>query len=172
MNFFRNPLLFVFAVISLAGCATAIPVQSAPAAHKIAVETVEKGVGGAYSEPGTDTQLVWPQIRVIADEAEFTAFWGSLHRNMTPLPPIPVVDFTRHDVVAVVDMVRPSGGYGIEVQEVLEGMDGFWLTIIRRKPGEGCFTTQSLTQPYHLIAMRKSGKRHIPKYFDVTYSCP
>jgi hypothetical protein len=172
MNFSRIPLLFVFAVISLAGCATAIPVQPAPAAHKIAVETVDKGIGGAYSEPGTDTQLVWPQIRVIADQGEFTSFWESLHRNLTPIPPLPAVDFVRHDVIAVVDMVRPSGGYGIEVQEVLEGMDGIWLTIIRRKPGEGCLTTQSLTQPYHLVAVRKSGKRHIPKYFDVTYPCP
>ncbi|MRR35750.1 protease complex subunit PrcB family protein, partial [bacterium] len=117
-------------------------------------------------------QLVWPQIRVIASEAEFSAFWESLHRNLTPLPPLPSVDFTHSDVVAVVDMVRPTGGYGIEVQEVQEGMDGIWLTIIRRKPGERCFTTQALTQPYHLIAIRKSGKRHIPKYFDVTYSCP
>jgi len=172
MNRFRTPLLFVFAVISLAGCATAIPLQPPPAALKIAVETVEKGVGGAYAEPGTDTQLVWPQIRVIADQGEFTSFWGSLHRNMTPLPPLPSVDFSRHDVVAVVDMVRPTGGYGIEVQEVQEGMDGIWLTIIRTKPGEGCITTQSLTQPYHLVAIRKSGKRCIPSYVDVTYPCP
>lgn len=172
MRRFPIPLLLALAVASLAGCATAVPVQPAPAAHKTPVETVDKGVGGAYSEPGTDTQLVWPQIRVIAGEDEFKTFWESLHRNLTPLPPLPAVDFTRHDVVAVVDMVRPSGGYGIEVQEVQEGMDGIWLTIIRRKPGQGCFTAQSLTQPYHLVAMRKSGKRHIPKYFDVTYSCP
>lgn len=168
----RLTLFFALAAASLSGCATAVPVQPAPAAHKMPVETVDKGVGGAYSEPGTDTQLVWPQIRVIADQEEFRTFWESLHRNLTPLPPLPAEDFARHDVVAVVDMVRPSGGYGIEVQEVLEGMEGIWLTIIRTKPGEGCFTSQALTQPYHLIAMRKSGKRHIPKYFDVTRSCP
>jgi len=75
-------------------------------------------------------------------------------------------------VVAVVDMVRPTGGYGIEVQEAQEGMDGIWLTIIRTKPGVGCITTQSLTQPYHLVAIRKSGKRCIPSYVDVIYPCP
>ena len=172
MNRFRIPLLFVFAAATLAGCATAVPVQPAPAAHKIAVGTVDKGIGGAYSEPGADTQLVWPQIRVIADRSEFMSFWESLHRNMSPLPPLPSVDFAHSDVVAVVDMVRPTGGYSIEVKEVQEGMDGIWLTIIRSKPGEGCITTQSLTQPYHLVAIRKSGKRCIPSYVDVTYPCP
>ncbi|GLI40096.1 protease complex subunit PrcB family protein [Geobacter hydrogenophilus] len=172
MNSIRTPLLLVFAIVSLVGCATAIPVQPPPAAFKVSVETVAKGVGGAYSEPGTDTQLVWPLIRVIAGQGEFSSFWNLLHRNVTPVPALPAVDFSRNEVVAVVDMVRPTGGYSIEVKEVQEGMDGIWLTIIRRKPGEGCFTAQSLTQPYHLVAIRKSGKRCIPNYVDVTYSCP
>lgn len=172
MNSIRTLPLFVFTLIFLTGCATAIPVQPPPAAFNLPVETIEKGVGGAYSEPGTDTQLVWPQIRVIADEGEFTSFWKSLHRNMTPIPPLPSIDFSRNEVVAVVDMVRPTGGYSIEVKEVQEGMDGIWLTILRRKPGAGCFTAQSLTQPYHLVAIRKSGKRCIPNYVDVTSSCP
>lgn len=51
-------------------------------------------------------------------------------------------------------------------------MDDIRLTIVREKPGEGCMTAQLLTQPYHLVAIRKSGKRHIPKYFDVTYPRP
>lgn len=172
MNSIRTSLLLVLTIISLAGCATAVPVQPPPAAIKVHVETVAKGVGGAYSEPGTDTQLVWPQIRVISDTGGFTAFWNSLHRNVTPPPPLPSVDFSRNDVVAVVDMVRPTGGYGIEVKEAQEGMDAIWLTIIRRTPGRGCFTAQSLSQPYHLVAIRKSGKRCIPNYVDVTYSCP
>ena len=172
MNRLRIPLLFALALTCLAGCATAVPIQPAPAAFKVDVETVHKGVNGAYSEPGTDTQLVWPQIWVISNQADFRAFWESLHRDTTPLPPVPSVDFDYKDVVAVVDMVRPSGGYGIEIREVQEGMDGIWLTIVRSKPGEGCMTAQSLTQPYHLVAVRKSGKRCIPSYVDVTYSCP
>lgn len=50
--------------------------------------------------------------------------------------------------------------------EAQEGMDDIWLTVVMKKPGGGCMAAQSLTPPYHPVAIRKS----LPRCFDVT--CP
>lgn len=71
------------------------------------------------------------------------------------------VDFTRHWVVVVVRGIRPSAGYGIQIQSVRRGPGVVSLRVKLTSPAPRQFVTQALTYPYHFIKIQRS-KLSIP----------
>lgn len=71
------------------------------------------------------------------------------------------VDFTRHWVVVVVRGIRPSAGYGIQIQSVRRGPGVVSLRVKLTSPAPRQFITQALTYPYHFIKIQRS-KLSIP----------
>ncbi|MBF0278496.1 MAG: protease complex subunit PrcB family protein [SAR324 cluster bacterium] len=113
----------------------------------IEFETISKGNESAISSLRNE---------VIDSEEAWAALWkehlpGSLE--------IPAIDFTNKEVIGVFSGTRSSGGYTLEIDQVTGNGDKITISYIETTPGANCFTTLSLTSPFHLIQIEKTGKK-------------
>lgn len=83
--------------------------------------------------------------------------WQAHSSIRIPPPPLPSVDFDRVMIVAVFSGEKPSGGYGIEIAKIEEDAAKGQLRVFFREtqPPSGFMAIQSLTQPYHLIKVKR-----------------
>ena len=109
--------------------------------YRLEFQTLEKGwvsehMGSAYYVINT------------ADE------WADVFERSPP----PEIDFSETTVIAVFMGRRPTGGYGIEVKEIID--TGFLVVIKveQTSPGKGCILLQVITSPYHIVKVDKIGK--------------
>ena len=73
-------------------------------------------------------------------------------------PPPPEMDFSNTTIIAVFMGRRSTGGFGIEVKEIID--TGF-LVVVRveqTSPGKGCILAQVITSPFHVVEVDKIGK--------------
>lgn len=112
----------------------------------VSVEQIDRGQYGSIVE-GTQ--------RVLRDENAYASFWKKLHADRSSVPERPEVDFGNQVVVAVVMGERSTGGYSIEVDEVLRSEDENQIQVqfTEKVPGDGCQVTQALTSPYVLATV-------------------
>jgi hypothetical protein len=105
--------------------------------------------GGQYGDIVEGTQ------EVLRDEDAYASFWNQLHTSRTPVPDRPEVDFENAVVVAVVLGQRPTGGYGVGIDEVLTTESGGQIQVRFTEvvPGDEGGTIQVLTSPYVLAAI-------------------
>jgi hypothetical protein len=70
---------------------------------------------------------------------------------------LPQVDFRKHTVLAVFSGEKPSGGYDIKIEKVLESGDRKNVAVIYREsaPAAGMDTIAVLTYPRHVVVVRK-----------------
>ncbi len=66
------------------------------------------------------------------------------------------IDFSKQMIIAVFQGQKPSGGYGITITKLVRIGNRLEVFIEEKSPGADCFTTQALTQPYHVIVTEKS----------------
>ena len=71
---------------------------------------------------------------LIRDEDAWARLWERIHENVTPRPPLPAVDFSRHMLIAVATGTRPSGGFGIAVKSVATRGDRLQVASSRPAP--------------------------------------
>jgi hypothetical protein len=90
----------------------------------------------------------------IQSAAELAYFWLISHGENGP--PVPLVDFEAHDVLAVFEGLKPSGGYEITVAEVVDGPSVREVTIRHVEPGASCITTSVITSPFELVVVPKN----------------
>lgn len=101
-----------------------------------------------------------PTILVFGNKDEAARFTELLN-DKTHARRIEDVDFTRDWVVVVVRGIRPSGGYGIQIQSVGRGPGVVKLRVKLTNPDPRRFVTQAITYPYHLVKIQRS-KLSIP----------
>lgn len=70
------------------------------------------------------------------------------------------VDFTKYQVIAVIDQVRNSGGYSIDITKITETNNSIFVKVEQLKPG-GFYTV--ITQPYHIVKIPKTNKKIVFK---------
>lgn len=128
------------------------------------VEEIDRGQHGDIVE-GTR--------EVIRDEQAYAAFWEQLHADRNSVPDRPTVDFETQIVVAVVLGERPTGGYGVAVDEVLTTESGTPIQVrfTESIPGDGCPATQALTSPYVLATVEAQGGEVTFSGDEETRSC-
>ncbi|MBC8390662.1 MAG: protease complex subunit PrcB family protein [Actinobacteria bacterium] len=66
------------------------------------------------------------------------------------------VDFSKEIVVGVFLGEKPTGGYNIEITEVLEQNDYIEVLIKIDEPDPDEMVTQAITSPYHIIKLKIS----------------
>jgi len=137
------------------------------AVHHAQPAAVSFSVLAEGEQSGEITQRVNYRIRT---EPEFTALWEALHTD--DLMPVPFVDFEAHDVLAVFEGERPSGGYDISVVSVMDNGDGtVTVSILHEEPGNTCMTTSVITSPFELIVVPKSDAKIIREDLTTTREC-
>jgi hypothetical protein len=123
----------------------------------------------AYQTP--DEELFWEifaqgnqaipsetnQYFVISNEAELLQLWNQAYGTQLSVPAVPDVDFDRETIVAVFSATKPTGGYGLRVEEVtVDGSDAY-VDLIETSPPVDAITTQALTQPWIILRILRGG---------------
>lgn len=118
------------------------------------------------SDSGTITER--KNYRLHSTE-EFSALWLMVYGTSSA---VPVVDFTKEEVLAIFDGTRPTGGYSISVDSITD------KTALRRRisirhslPGDACVTTQAVTSPFQIIRVSKSTAVLAREDFEETQEC-
>ncbi len=114
-----------------------------------------------------DDDLQSRQIMIINNENEYKR----LYKHYNPYENIPYVDFSRYEVIAVISDVKRTGGYDIKIRNIAEYPDYILIDVIFQEPSENCLVTESLTQPFVFIKIKRSYKTIKIKEKKEIYSC-
>lgn len=115
--------------------------------NTVAFETLEKSWNSGIAEPFET---------VIRAQATWEQFWANLHSTDIPTPSLPEVDFTENMVIGVGLGNKPSGGYSVEIKDIIMKDDKLVINAVEQQPGQNCMTTMAITQPYHLVTVEQS----------------
>jgi hypothetical protein len=110
--------------------------------------TVDKGFTSGIRER---------RLLAIKTTKEWRNLWEAHTAVVTPPKPLPAVDFKKEMIVAVFSGEKPSGGHGIEIVTIEENSAKRETRVIFRetKPPPGAMVTAALTQPYHVVKLKK-----------------
>ena len=97
-----------------------------------------------------------PARLVVRDALHWKVVWAQTFHGMTPVPPLPAIDFSREMVVVAALGLRSSGGYGILIDGASEiDTDEVAVEVRSISPGSRCFVTAALTQPVDIARLRR-----------------
>ena len=91
---------------------------------------------------------------MIRDDSSYARFWASLGAGDRP-----AVDFSRDIVIAAAAGQQPTGGTAITVQRVNRTGDGLAVEVLETTPGQGCMTTQAISQPVDVVVVAAADAR-------------
>lgn len=98
-----------------------------------------------------------PAFRLVESEDELLQLWNQAWGSRLELPPVPDVDFQRETILAVFQGEQPTGGFGIEVSDVVvEGNDVF-IDMQFVEPAPDAIVTQQLTSPWVMLRVLRGG---------------
>jgi hypothetical protein len=124
------------------------PSQRPPAAQGYAPYGSGKDLDIRRIGQWTRTGIGEARRLVIRDANAWAEFWSELGVGERPS-----VDFSRDVVVAVAAGQRPSGGYEIAVERVVDNGGELTAEVVETTPGPNCITTASLTQPVDVVVV-------------------
>lgn len=106
---------------------------------------------GAYSEYQTANEMV------IDNPEEWASVWQQHASGIIPPPPIPKVDFTDYQIVAVFMGEKHTGGYSVEILTVetesseTDDPTSVVIQVNYRQPQPGDIVQEVITHPHHII---------------------
>jgi hypothetical protein len=101
---------------------------------------------------------------VITNPISFENFWKATYRGMDPIPDIPKVNFAEDMVIAVSPGLMTTGGYDAEIVMIQDKKTKIEVTILLTRPSG--VVTEVLTQPHHIIKLKKSGVPIVYKWVE------
>jgi hypothetical protein len=97
------------------------------------------------------------QYYVVSNEAELLTIWNQAYGNQLTVPALPDANFERETIVAFFSATKPTGGFGLEIDEVtLDGPDAY-IDMLETSPPADAMTTQALTQPWIMLRILRGG---------------
>lgn len=109
---------------------------------KLYFQTLKQGVMSGINKK---------EEHLVTEGKQWGNLWGRIHSNETPVPNMPSVNFSINQVLAVFMGSKNTGGYGIEIKQVVDTGKQIVAVVTEITPPEGSITTQAITQPYHII---------------------
>jgi len=123
-------------------------------AYAVSFDTYAQGVESGFLID--QYALDAPTLFVIRTQDELEQFWTKHAAIFFPQPAPPQIDFTQDMLVAVVDIIEPSGGYELSI-ETLESSDGLvTVQVLKAGPGPDTIVTDALTVPFHIITLAQT----------------
>ena len=72
-----------------------------------------------------------------------------------PRPELPKIDFEKEMVVAIFMGERSSGGYEIEIINIIKTEKQIVIEVEEEEPPPESLRTMALTQPYHIVVIKR-----------------
>lgn len=114
--------------------------------HSITIASRSLTVAHEFTSGLTDSTRV-----LVRDREQWVEVWSRIHANRQNPPPAPDVAFDEELVVVAALGQRPSGGYNIGIDSVVQHEHGAVAYVSRHAPGPQCAVTEALTQPVHAL---------------------
>ena len=130
---------------------------------QIEFQTISKGYCSGHRSPA---------YYVILNEDEWTDVWNQHQSIFIPQLPTPEVNFSKTIVIAVFMGEFNTGGYGIEIKEILDMNQSVVVKVEKIHPGKGCGVILAFTQPYHIVKIDKIDKEITFDTVERTIECP
>ena len=99
--------------------------------------------------------LAEPRREVIRDGGGWARLWADIHAGVTPVPPLPAVDFERHMLIAVASGTHPSGGFTIKVRSVATRAGKLEVVVLETCPSADAMVSTELTRPVEVVRVAK-----------------
>jgi hypothetical protein len=148
-------------------------VMNAPAANALPVRLPFDRFAATYgtyiaSSSAFDT----PANFLVFSQAEWTALWRRVTANHGEQPDAPPVDWSREMLLVAAMGTKPTGGYSIRIDRVLESPEVLDAVVIRTSPGPRCGVTAALTHPLDVVRIARSAKPVRWTVRDEISDCP
>lgn len=137
-------ILVLPALLLLPGCLRETVVEPTPVPFARLTPAYRAGFSG----------LLDPERVVVRDAATLASWWTKAWPELA----VPEIDFGSRAVLIVAMGERSSGGYAIQVSEVVSQGDGFRATVLSTSPGRGCAVATVMTQPVDFVSIPARGK--------------
>lgn len=142
--FSRSIILSLFlGGFGVAGCHS--PVDTDALENLAPEQEGEVILRAGYSGFGTSERVV------VRSASHWEAIWEQAFALQTDVPPRPAIDFATEMVLVVALGSRPTGGYGIAIEDLVTGGTGLSVLVAATSPGPSCGTTQAVTQPVEIV---------------------
>lgn len=125
---------------------SAILVTLLPKPFELNFETVSQGTG----YPRYENHL----YLIMENSEHWRDTWTSMVQDSFPPPEI---DFSTYTVVALFLGERPTGGFAISVEKVIDVGDKIVIKVRELYPGR-IYVTEALTWPHHIIKIERPQK--------------
>ena len=112
----------------------------------IVFDTISKGI---YS------QQVEKEYFAIKDAESFNQLLAKISNNDAEITNKDV-DFSKEMVIGVFLGEKPTGGYSVEITDVLKQKDYIEFLIKINEPDPDEIVTEAITSPYHIIRLKRS----------------
>lgn len=129
--------------------------------HTMEFQTIDKGYHSGHEDPA---------YYVINDADEWADVWNQ-HVQIFSSQSLPEVDFSNTTIIAVFMGLFNTGGYEIEVKEIVDTGPSIVVEVEKTYPGRGCVVTLAFSQPYHIVKVDKIDKDVIFETFERTIEC-
>jgi hypothetical protein len=117
------------------------------------------------------TALSDPARLVIEDEAAWSLMWADLTSGVYPPPDLPVVNFQTHRIVLAAMGARPSGGFVISVDSLVEFEQGSLAFVTSQSPGQRCMNAAVITAPVDVVVVPLSRDPVSFRDRSIVHSC-
>lgn len=97
-----------------------------------------------------------PEGIVIASQADWEALQKQLELDIVLQPKLPAIDFAQTILVAVFAGEKPSGGYSIRVERIVQTDREVIVNVMEAKPASDQFTIAQITYPYQVVSLPRT----------------
>lgn len=112
---------------------------------------------------GVNSGVEKPTRKVVRTQAEWTRLWAEHAPDENAA--LPKVDWSREMVLAAFMGRRNTGGYRIQVRSAAETKGKLVVQLTETSPGPDSLVPQSLTEPFHFVAVPRS---NLPVEWKIT----
>lgn len=123
----------------------------------------------AYNPPARD--LIWEILAegnqaigfsqsdyiFITDESQLLSVWNKAYGAQLSVPALPQIDFTRETLVAIFMGEKPTGGFGIQIDDISLDQGAVYINMQLLEPAPGMMMTQALTSPWMMVRILRGG---------------
>jgi hypothetical protein len=103
-----------------------------------------------------DGNVEYPASQIVIHTAtEWEQYWRQIHSGLTPVPPLPPVDFSWADVVAITTGKQMTGGYSLRVTSIMTGAGGSVVNATQTVPTTTCTVSMGSTNRYTVVRTAK-----------------
>lgn len=141
-----------------------VPLMGCGAANSVVPITRVAVVEAASDVFPSETTLV------LSDEVSWQNLWTAIYANVSPAPPLPVIDF-NHDVLLVAATgTCESSGCKANIAGATESAGSVTVYVTFTGPGAGCVPNYTESSQVYIASIPRRGTVHF-KVINEPYSC-